>query len=95
MKAPRLDRILTPTEAATSHQDAREAGDLLIWTITDTANTQPGPFVARPFSVRFNMELDEILTADTLEGLREALPPDLVRSDKSLNDDFNVVECWV
>ena len=88
-------RLLTPDEAATSHQEALDAGDLLIWTITNSPNEYPDLFVARPFSVRLNMEVDEVLTARTLQDLRAAMPPNLIRSDKSSTEDPNIVEFWM
>jgi hypothetical protein len=70
---------------------------LIIWTITHNTKDFGDKWVARPTIVpneHPNME-DGYLIADTLEELRDKLPPGLSRLQRDPNDDPVIVEVWL
>lgn len=75
--------------------DAAARGDLLIWTICENPSDYPGQFTARPHSGRKNVPLDFVLTAPTLDAIRELLPPGLTSLPLDPNDDPVIVETWI
>lgn len=67
------------------------------WTIYDHPKDHPHGFIARRW-IAVAAEViatDETLVADTLEALREKLPPDLIRISRSPQDEPVIVEVWL
>jgi hypothetical protein len=58
------------------HRDAIEAGDALIWTISED---HPDTFVARAYSAKADAPCDFMLTASTIDDVRSMLPSGLSR----------------
>jgi hypothetical protein len=83
-------------DGATEWQaDAISADDLLIWTVCENPKDYPGMFTARPHSTRANAPCDFLLTAPSIEAIRELLPPGLTRLPLSPDDDPVIVETWL
>lgn len=74
---------------------------LPVWTVYDHPSDYPGHFVARRRLVGGDSVAQEeaegvfLLVAETLERLRELIPPGLARLDRSLDDDPVIVESWL
>jgi hypothetical protein len=75
------------------HRDAIEAGDALIWTISeDHHNT----FVAKAYSAKADAPCDFMLTAPTIEDVRGMLPMGLTRLSMANWEGRAVVrEVWI
>jgi hypothetical protein len=73
--------------------------NLAIWTIYDSPRDYPGLFVARLFLI-CKGELEPVGTgkvflAETLEGVRNQLPPGLYRMPRDPSDEPAIVESWL
>lgn len=85
-----------PDPAAMAWQSrAMVAGDLLIWTVCESPADHPGKFTARPHSSKAGAPCDFVLIADSLEALRDMLPPELHRMPRHATDPAVVVETWM
>ncbi|MGE3279938.1 MAG: hypothetical protein AB7H90_00980 [Alphaproteobacteria bacterium] len=82
-------------EALRTQNVARNADELLIWTITWGTADFGEQFVARPFLARANRFMHRYLLGDTLDDIRAQLPPGLIRLDPQPNDDPVIVEVWL
>lgn len=72
---------------------------ITMYTIYDHPSDYPNVFVARRWVIpRDNTpaypELD-VLTADTLDELRQKMPPDFTCIRRDANDDPKIVEVWL
>jgi hypothetical protein len=69
---------------------------LAIWTVYDNPKDFPGLFVARKSEARKGLVLHthEVLTATTLEELRELIPTGLFCAPRDPSDEPQIVECW-
>jgi len=70
---------------------------LSIWTVYDHPLDRPDDFVARRFEIlRMHVTAtNDVLTAPTLEQLRDKLPPGLTLLPREALDDAKIVESWV
>ena len=70
---------------------------LNIWTVYDHPRDQPDVFVARRFEIGHEHAgpTGDVLTAPTLEELREKLPAGLVCITRQDGDDPAIVESWL
>lgn len=70
---------------------------LPIWCITNSPSDLPGLFVARMHITRSSGSFVTTIavTAPTLDAVREALPPGLVRIDRDPADEAHIVETWL
>jgi hypothetical protein len=66
---------------------------LEIWTVYDSPIDLPGRFVARKWVLE--KPTNELLQDQTLEGLRNKLPPGLTRLARATQDDPKIVETWI
>jgi hypothetical protein len=83
-------------DGATEWQAAAiAAGDLLIWTVCKSPSDYPGLFTARPHSTRANAPCDFVLTAESLQEIRDMLPPGVAPLLQWVGDDPVILETWV
>ena len=77
--------------------NAIESDDLPMWVVYDHPKDFPDVFVARKWLVRAGetVATTEILTAKTIDILRDALPRGLVRLERSDHDDQAIREVWL
>lgn len=61
--------------------------------IYDHPEDYPDNFVARVWDVNSPTHL--VALADTLEGIRATIPPNMTRMPRSLRDDPVIVEVWI
>jgi len=66
---------------------------LEIWTVYDSPIDLPGRFVARKWVLE--KPTNELRQDQTLEGLRNKLPPGLTRLPRATQDDPKIVETWI
>lgn len=66
---------------------------LYLWVIYDHPRDYPCQWVARKWN--YDKPTDEVLGADTLEQLREMLPPGLFGLRSSVDDDPCIREIWL
>jgi len=86
----------TPADDAYRWQcQAIAAGDLLIWTVCENPEDHPGLFTTRPHSTKARAPCDFVLTAPSLDELREKLPHGLARLARDPDDDPVIVEVWI
>ena len=69
---------------------------LSVWTVYDNPLDFPGLFVARKSVTHKGAVLHthEVLTASTLQELRELIPPGLFCMPRDPSDEPQIVECW-
>lgn len=70
--------------------------DLSMWVVTQNPTDYPGQFVAREWLIGGDV-LGATLNhhvADTLDDVRDLIPPGLVQVDRHPKDDPAIVECW-
>lgn len=73
---------------------------LSIYTIYDHPKDFPDGFICRRFEstgvpVARVIACEVVGTGETLEQVRQCLPPGLVRLDRHPNDDPNIIETWL
>ena len=66
---------------------------LELWVLYDSPIDLPGRFVARKWLL--DQPTNVLIEDKTLEGLRQKLPPGLVRLERSHQDDPKIVETWL
>lgn len=72
--------------------------DFIVWTIYEHPKDYPDRFVARLFTVTPEAGAQPTkyhLLADSLEEIRNLLPPGLVRIERDLADEPQIVERWI
>lgn len=75
---------------------AQSAGVLLIWTITTGTSDHGDYYVARPREIcEGGGPLPVYLLADTLNELRDMLPPGLTCLSRQVDDETIIVESWL
>lgn len=90
------DVLLTKENAVDLQAGAAQAHDLLVWTVTQDASDAAAKFVARPSSSKLGgIALSVRLEADTLQELRDLLPPGLHRANRDEGDDPVIIESWL
>lgn len=70
---------------------------LPMWVVMFSPSDIPNKFVARKHIVGFGEApaTQELYTADTLEELRDLLPPGLVKMVRHPSDDPVILEVWL
>ena len=86
------DQIIDAAMARSLHADARRDHALVAWIVLWDLPAYPERFAARLVT---NGTSPYLLLADTLAGIRELLPPGLVRSERQPADPPEVVEIWL
>lgn len=93
---------MTQITAAEAHQldydlHTLYQGILPMWVITHKTKDFGDKYVARPHAVGVKTvtPLNKYLLADTLEEIREMLPPGLVCMPRQPEDDPVIVETWL
>lgn len=72
------------------------AEPLSIWTVYERRADYPTKFVARRWLATIQLvATDDVLLDDTLEALRNRLPPGLVQMPRDPSDDPTIVESWL
>lgn len=72
------------------------ADSLPIWTVYQNPKDHPGKFVSRRWeSLPTPRPTGEVIIANTLEEVREQLPPGLTRLAPQQGDDATIVENWI
>lgn len=71
---------------------------MVVWTITYNAPDVPGKYAVRghdilPTGPRAHQA--NLFVGDTLEEARRAIPPGMVHSPRSVDDDPVIVESWL
>lgn len=74
--------------------DTVPSDELVIWTICQNPSDYPGLFTMRPHYIA-RKTIGPVLTAETLEGIRALLPPNVIRLPRAIEDDQVIVECWL
>jgi hypothetical protein len=90
-KRLRTDQLIDPTMARALHADACRDHVLVAWVVLWDLPAYPERYAAR---LATNGTAPYLLLADTLDGIREMLPPGLVRSGRMPVDPPEVVEIW-
>ena len=85
------DQIIDAAMARSLHADACRDHSLVAWIVLWDLPAYPERFAAR---LATNGPSPYLLLADTLAGIRELLPPGLVRSERQPVDPPEVVEIW-
>lgn len=72
----------------------------LLQLITVYYNTMdyPGVYVARVFHIQNGMHwATKIILGPkkTLEEIRQLIPEGMVKLERDMNDDKNIIECWI
>jgi len=67
--------------------------ELPIWVIYDKPTDYPDVLVARKWLL--DQPTNEVITAATLDDLREKLPPGLAQLSRHPSDDPKIVESWI
>jgi hypothetical protein len=73
------------------------ANHLTLYVITKNPKDYPGKFVVRPQTVgqRGLLSYGEPIVGETLEEVRDALPPGLYNIGRMKNDDPVILEVWI
>jgi hypothetical protein len=87
------DQIIDPTMARALHADACRDHALVAWAVLWDLPAYPDRYAARLVTSGQGM-LPYLLLADSLAGIREMLPPGLVRSERMPADTPEVSEIW-
>jgi hypothetical protein len=85
------DQIIDAAMARSLHADACRDHALVAWVVLWDLPAYPERFAAQ---LATNGPSPYLLLADTLAGIRELLPPGLVRSERQPVDPPEVVEIW-
>lgn len=67
--------------------------DLNIWVVYERPLDYPGGFIARRFEL--DSPTTDIRKGESLNAVRDQLPPGLTRIDRDPNDEPQIVECWL
>jgi len=86
-----LDQIVTPEIARQLHEEALRTRGMAVWIVMDDWVAYPGKLMARLATMQTTRY---VLFADTLDGMRAALPPGMYRSDRTPADPAGLVELW-
>jgi hypothetical protein len=86
-----LDQIVTPEIARQLHEEALRTRGMAVWIVMDDWVAYPGKLMARLATMQTTRY---VLLADTLDGMRAALPPGMYRSDRTPADPAGLVELW-
>jgi hypothetical protein len=79
-----------------AHYDAERAGKLPIWAVYDHPHDYPCAWIARLwYSLPQPEPTEYVLAHDTLEGLRDMLPPTCTMLARHENDDPKIAETWL
>ena len=87
------DQIIDADMARALHADACRGRALVAWAVLWDLPAYPDRYAARLVTSGQGM-LPYLLLADSLAGIREMLPPGLVRSERMPADPPEVVEIW-
>ena len=87
------DQLIDPTMARALHADACRDHPLVAWAVLWDLPAHPDRYAARLLTSG-RAPSPYLLLADTLAGIREMLPPGLVRSERMPADPPEVVEIW-
>ena len=72
------------------------ADELSLWTVYEHPKDFPGQFIARRWIVGGEgRPTNDVLVAESLEGVRKQLPDGLVRLPRNTEDPPVVVETWI
>jgi hypothetical protein len=72
------------------------AEPLSIWTVYQRPADFPTKFVARRWlASEALVETDDVLLDDTLDALRNRLPPGLFQMPRAPSDDPSIIETWL
>ena len=85
------DQLIDAAMARALHADACRDHAIVAWVVLWDLPAYPERFAARLATSRASPYL---LLADTLAGIREMLPPGLVRSERMPADPPEVSEIW-
>ncbi len=88
---------MTKSEAESFQHQQRAADHLVIWCITTNTKDFGDKFTCRPVVVPNLVpdKRDGYLIADSLDEIREMLPPGLSWLDRNPADDPVIVETWL
>jgi hypothetical protein len=86
------DKIIDAAAAQGLHAYAVREQPLVGWAVMKGVSDYPDEFIARLMT---NGPTPYVLLADTLAGLRDQLPPDLVRIERQPADPPEVMETWL
>jgi hypothetical protein len=91
------DIQITTSQASELHQQCMDQGILVMWTVTWNTSDYPRQAVARPHLIGPGSTVAQhaILLADSLDALRDLLPPGLTCMKRDPNDDPVIVEIWL
>jgi hypothetical protein len=84
------DQIVSPSMAATLHQEAKGRGGSPTWIVT-TGEAAPGTLIAR---LTVEQPTGYVLTANTLAEMSAKLPWSLTHSDRRPDDPPEIIEVW-
>jgi hypothetical protein len=87
------DQLIDTAMALALHADACRDHALVAWAVLWDLPAYPDRYAARLVTSGQGM-LPYLLLADSLAGIREMLPPGLVRSERMPADPPEVVEIW-
>lgn len=69
---------------------------LSIWTVYDKPRDHPDKYVARRWlTTPQPVPTSDIFLADTLDSLRQQLPPGLIQMQRQPGDDPSILETWL
>ena len=87
------DQLTDATMATALHADVCRDHALVAWVVLWDLPAYPGRYAAK-LVTSGQPPYPYLLLADTLAGIREMLPPGLVRSARQPADPPDVVEIW-
>ncbi len=85
-----MDQVVNATAARALLADVSRTHVVAGWVVMRD-QPQPGAFIARLVT---DTPTSYVLTADTLAGIHDQLPPGLVRSDRQPAEPPDLVEIW-
>src|SRR5689334_14326945 len=88
-----IDQLIDAAMARSLHADACRDHALVAWVVLWDLPAYPERFAAR-LVTSGKPPFPYLLLADTLAGIRELLPPGLMRSERQPADPPEVVEIW-
>jgi hypothetical protein len=87
------DQIVDATMARSLHTDACRNHAIVAWVVLWDLPAYPERFAAR-MATSGALPSPYLLLADSLAGIRDQLPPGLVRSERMPGDPPGMVEIW-